>query len=133
MLFRLTPWTRGNEEIIFNSPITARKGWGFSQHWESHSSLETREQPEGQPNICPCAFSLPILKGLWCTRHWAIPWLRWLGLYLVSSHTKLILATVVQVGHQKQVFNVSLYSYTTLSHCEATTLKHQLVGSFHIK
>lgn len=48
-------------------------------------------------------------------------------------HTELILATEVQVGRQKLVLNVGLYSYTTLSHCETTTLKHQLVGSLHIK
>lgn len=48
-------------------------------------------------------------------------------------HTELILATEVQVGRQKLVLNVSLYSYTTLSHCEATTLKDQLVGSLHVK
>lgn len=39
-------------------------------------------------------------------------------------HTELILATEVQVGRQKLVLNVSLYSYT-VSHCEATTLKDQ--------
>lgn len=48
-------------------------------------------------------------------------------------HTELILATEVQVGCQKLVIHVSLYAYTALSHCEATTLKHQLVGSFHVK